>query len=108
MDVKHKAKVFEKEDFETFLIRFTPNWLVRKSVAIPAYYGGLQRKECEELLLENFTWNANGVYITVKRAKTRYCIIYQYNIVHYILLQYIMFCYITGKTYRKLYFWFLD
>ena len=54
----------------------TPYWLVRKSVAITAYYGGLRRKECEELLLENFTLNANGVYITVKRAKIRYCIVY--------------------------------
>ena len=79
MDVKHKAKVFEKEDFETFLMDpqiTTPYWLVRKSVAITAYYGGLRRKECEELLLENFTSNANGVYITVKRAKTRYFIVY--------------------------------
>ena len=53
MDVKHKAKVFEKEDFETFLMDpqiTTPYWLVRKSVAITAYYGGLRRKECEELL----------------------------------------------------------
>ena len=44
VDIKHKACIFEKDDFDQFLANpdlTTPYWLVRKLIASTAYYGGL-------------------------------------------------------------------
>ena len=51
-DVKHKARVFTKEQLDRFFAdssATTPYWLIRKTVAIVAFFGGLRRVEAEML-----------------------------------------------------------
>ena len=49
----------------------TGYWLVRKAIAITAYFGGLRMVECMELQLEKITRGADGFTVTPTRAKQR-------------------------------------
>ena len=74
VDIKKKAKIFSKEDIQSFVTNEClsgPYWLVRKAIVIVAYFGGLRHTETMALSLEKFTSKKEGMYVVHERAKQR-------------------------------------
>ena len=73
-DVKTKAKIFDKDALDAFLGDSTlssPYWLLRKSVTVVCFFGGLRKIECESLKLENIKSGPTGICIDHERSKQR-------------------------------------
>ena len=72
-DTKLKAAIFEEEDLRRFFEMKLDSgyWIVRRAIAITAYFGGLRMVECMDLALEKIIRGPEGFTINHTRAKQR-------------------------------------
>ena len=72
-DVKQKAAIFDDVQIKNFMLTKTENtyWLVRQSICIVAFFGGLRLQECRDLVLEKVQRGPEGYFVTHSRVKQR-------------------------------------
>ena len=72
-DVKQKAAIFDDAVIKGFMLRRMDDayWLVRQSICIVAFFGGLRLQECLDLSLEKIQRSKEGFFVTHSRVKQR-------------------------------------
>jgi hypothetical protein len=72
-EIKSKAPIFEEAQLKAFMLGNMEYsyWLVRQSISIDSFFGGLRLQECQDLLLEKMIRNSDGFKIKHSHVKHR-------------------------------------